>query len=98
MKEENIPILLMVILKNNSEELHSCVISFSLELYYLIYVLGLMDGRNTNANMIQTLEQSITSLRTVLTGQLQRLFINIICDFCVGELKSLEDGFMHIQE
>lgn len=40
LKQENIHILHMVILKKNSEELQSCVIRFSLEVYYLIYVLG----------------------------------------------------------
>lgn len=46
-------------------------------------------------NIIQILEQPVKLLCIVLTGQFQRLFINIIPDFCVIEFKSI-DGALGI--
>lgn len=51
----------MVILRRMHEN-YSLVISFSLEIYCFIYILNLIDSKNTNANIIQTLEQSVKSL------------------------------------
>lgn len=39
-KQGSIHILFMVILKKNAEELQSCVIKHSLEVYYLTHVLN----------------------------------------------------------
>lgn len=72
--------------------------SFRLEIYCLVYILGLIDSRNTNTDMTHTSGRPVKSLRAVFTGQFQRSSINIVSYFWFIELKSMEGGFMPTQE